>query len=966
MTRLKPFKNYRIGSWNVLSLTDTSGKQSLCMQSLKKAGMDIVAVQEVRIPGEGARAFGEGYTMEWYGEGFGMGMIVKDNIMKAKTSSRQISPRIMTMTFNCYPQELYIVNVHSPTQATAPSDAHEVFWRDVRTALSCRPRNAMVVLLGDMNAQLVASGAGSDSARRRAIGAYAYKSTGPQQSNADELTQLLLDFNLVATNTWFCRRRRQLVTHNNNSGYQAQLDYICVSRKLLPAVRNVTTLPGTAMWSDHSLVRMDIKIAAKFKWNPSPQRPAVHLPSIRTDPVAYREYQTAVRDKLAMLAARAGTLEDIDDKWNLLSTAIGEALPQFYRMRFKRQKWISDETLDEVERFKRLRLTNASDETLKQEKRQLRTLLKRDKTEHAERAVQTVEEAARKHDLKSIYKYVNMFGKGHQTCASLPELESHFRAVWSQQQAAPPPVPPTSWTRLPCPSAEELQKTLTTLRRNKMTGHDGIPAEALQLLPAEGIAALLDMARCFWNDVSIPATSEPALIVAIAKKQPSNNPINNRPIAVQTTVLKFLEACVLHELRPRLIPTLLPNQAAYLPGRGTTDNVSAVRVTLETRAEFNLPSVVVSYDLAAAFDSVDRRWAFHALRGKEIPEHLIQLCECLYSKCSGQLILRGAASDTFPLRSGLRQGSLLSPLLFISLLDCVLRKCMGRMQVEFPEFSSDIYSNHFLQYYAYADDILFLCSSVQTAEFFTRTLADELGVVGLSINPNKCLMLSTNPQDLHSSPFTIPTKSHLIYLGATIALVGTSGLELSLRKQRAQAALARIGKNTLYNGKLPLSLRSRIYAATVRAILVYSLGTCVLVAKDMKSLDVFERSAFRRMCHGWRPILREGRQLWVPIANPELYSRLHLGPVSLMVQKLRYTWLCHVARRDDSHITKTAVANAINGTPQSKRTRGGQKLTWLRLLSRESKDSLPGCTGLQYLWNWASTVTKQRLSIFLI
>ncbi len=91
-------------------------------------------------------------------------------------------------------------------------------------------------------------------------------------------------------------------------------------------------------------------------------------------------------------------------------------------------------------------------------------------------------------------------------------------------------------------------------------------------------------------------------------------------------------------------------------------------------------------------------------------------------------------------------------------------------------------------------------------------------------------------------------------------------------------------------------------------------------------------------------------------ANSELYSRLHLGPVSLMVQKLRYTWLCHVARRDDSHITKTAVANVINGTPQLERTRG----TKAHLV----ETSFQG-TGLQYLWNWASTVTKQRLSIYL-
>ena len=79
-------------------------------------------------------------------------------------------------------------------------------------------------------------------------------------------------------------------------------------------------------------------------------------------------------------------------------------------------------------------------------------------------------------------------------------------------------------------------------------------------------------------------------------------------------------------------------------------------------------------DLEKAFDTVPREMVMATLRWMEVPEAEVNMVEGMYEKTTARVVVREGASEAFEVKIGLRQGSVLSPLLFISVLGLISRK----------------------------------------------------------------------------------------------------------------------------------------------------------------------------------------------------------------------------------------------------------------------------------------------------
>ena len=62
------------------------------------------------------------------------------------------------------------------------------------------------------------------------------------------------------------------------------------------------------------------------------------------------------------------------------------------------------------------------------------------------------------------------------------------------------------------------------------------------------------------------------------------------------------------------------------------------------------------------------------LRWMGVPEAEVRTVEGMYEKTTAIVVVREGASEEFEVKIGLRHGSVLSPLLFISVLDLISRK----------------------------------------------------------------------------------------------------------------------------------------------------------------------------------------------------------------------------------------------------------------------------------------------------
>ncbi|KAK1784434.1 hypothetical protein P4O66_001576 [Electrophorus voltai] len=120
-------------------------------------------------------------------------------------------------------------------------------------------------------------------------------------------------------------------------------------------------------------------------------------------------------------------------------------------------------------------------------------------------------------------------------------------------------------------------------------------------------------------------------------------------------------------------------QCGFVKGCGTTDMIFAARQLMEKHHEKSRPLHTVFVDLEKAFDHISHHLIWYALCNHGVLEELVSWVILLYVNTSSQVRCVAGMSDSFPVNIGVHQGSTLSPLLFILIMDTVTQDLQGGM-----------------------------------------------------------------------------------------------------------------------------------------------------------------------------------------------------------------------------------------------------------------------------------------------
>ena len=100
-------------------------------------------------------------------------------------------------------------------------------------------------------------------------------------------------------------------------------------------------------------------------------------------------------------------------------------------------------------------------------------------------------------------------------------------------------------------------------------------------------------------------------------------PENIRPIILLSVIRKVLTICMIKRIWDRISDAIPTEQAAYQPGRGTTEHVFAVKMIAEKAITSNdYTAFLLLLDMSKAFDTVDRELLFNHLEKILEPDEL--------------------------------------------------------------------------------------------------------------------------------------------------------------------------------------------------------------------------------------------------------------------------------------------------------------------------------------------------------
>ena len=134
-------------------------------------------------------------------------------------------------------------------------------------------------------------------------------------------------------------------------------------------------------------------------------------------------------------------------------------------------------------------------------------------------------------------------------------------------------------------------------------------------------------------------------------------------------MLKILQAR-LQQYVNRELPDV---QAGFRKGRGTRDQIANISWITEKAREFQKNIYFCFIDYAKTFDCVDYNKLWKILKEKGISDHLTCLLRNLYAGQEATVRTEHGTTDWLQTGKGVRQGYILSPCLFKSYAEYIMR-----------------------------------------------------------------------------------------------------------------------------------------------------------------------------------------------------------------------------------------------------------------------------------------------------
>ncbi|KAJ8728440.1 hypothetical protein PYW08_016825 [Mythimna loreyi] len=225
----------------------------------------------------------------------------------------------------------------------------------------------------------------------------------------------------------------------------------------------------------------------------------------------------------------------------------------------------------------------------------------------------------------------------------------------------------------------KILKELKSLDPSKGAGPDGYPASFFKFTAVSICKPLYIIYNKCLSEGVFPAIWKQANITPVHKNGSKHDIEQYRPISILSALSKLFERLVHNEIYPILHSAILPEQHGFVQQRSTISNLLIFSDFLFKNIDKRMQVDAVYTDFKKAFDKVDheillKKIAFNGIRG-----NLLRWFSSYIENRMQRVVINGYQSGSVPITSGVPQGSILGPLLFIIYINDI-NKCFKNTQ----------------------------------------------------------------------------------------------------------------------------------------------------------------------------------------------------------------------------------------------------------------------------------------------
>ena len=429
------------------------------------------------------------------------------------------------------------------------------------------------------------------------------------------------------------------------------------------------------------------------------------------------------------------------------------------------------------------------------------------------------------------------------------DLNGYFSSVFTKEDISSLPVADakfqgakSDYLGLLVVTPELVAKKIKAMKDNKSPGVDGIPPKLLMETVDQISIPLARVFNLSLKEGVVPFEWKEANIIPLFKKGSINKSENYRPVSLTSVICKLLERLIKDHMVDFLVKhkLLISSQHGFLKARSCLTNMLCFLEEITKCIDVGSPVNIIYLDFQKAFDKVPHQILLCKLKAHGIEDSITDWIEQWLTDRRQRVVVDGEISNWKSVLSGVPQGSVLGPILFLIYIN---------------DMDDSITSNVL----KFADDTkLFRKVNTDGDKQHLQNDIDSLvnwsGKWQMLFNFGKCKCLHTGHRNLNVNykmgDTVLGTTVKEKDLGVTISADMKVSEQCGIAASKCNKILGLIRMNITYKGK---KLIIPLYKAIVRPHLKY----CIQAWRPYRKKDIDTLERIQRRATKMIPELRD-------------------------------------------------------------------------------------------------------------